>query len=130
MLGNVDDKIHIIEVVPGRQAEHQRQRYLVFHGLHHLNDLIVAVATTHPPVSLGATVERDVQMPGLIAADGINNTTGRETIGQQCVVRVMLAEPRHDFRGLRMEDELAALQSYGCPFGDALALHDSTDVVK
>ena len=29
-----------------------------------------------------------------------------------------------------MKDELAALQANGCPFGDALALHDSTDVIE
>ena len=130
LLGNVDDKSHIIEVVPGRQAEHQRQRHLVLHRLHHLNHPVVAVAAPHPLVSLAATVERDVQMPGLMAADDIGDLFRRQPVGEQRVVRVMLAEPRHYFRGLRVEDELAALQSYGRPFGDALALHDSPDVVE
>ena len=63
-----------------RQAEHQRQRHLVLQCLHHLNHAVVAVTPTHPLVSLAATVERDVQMPGLIETDGIYDTTGRETI--------------------------------------------------
>jgi hypothetical protein len=33
-------------------------------------------------VSLATTVERDVQVPGLIETDGIYDTTGRETIRQ------------------------------------------------
>jgi hypothetical protein len=42
----------------------------------------------------------------------------------------MFMEPRHDFPCLWMEDELATLQTYGCPFSDALALHDSSDVIE
>ena len=82
LLGNVNHKSHIVEVVPGREAEHQRQRHLVLLCLHHLNHAVVAVTPTHPLVSLATTVERDVQVPGLIETDGIYDTTGRETIRQ------------------------------------------------
>ena len=67
---------------------------------------------------------------GGFSTNSIYNPMGREAIRQQRVVRMMLLKPRHDFRSLRMQDELATLQAYGCPFGDALALHDSTDVIK
>jgi len=130
LLGYVDDEGHIVEVVPRRKAEHQRQRHFVLQYLHHLNHAVVAVTPTHPLVSLAATVERDVQMPGLIETDGVYDTTGRETIGKQRVVRVMLAEPRHDFRSLWVEDELAALQSDGCMSGNTPARHDAFDVIK
>jgi hypothetical protein len=69
-------------------------------------------------------------MPGLIETDGIYDTTGRETIRQQRVVRVMLAEPRHDLRGLRVQDELAALQANRRPLGHASALHDGYNIIK
>jgi len=69
-------------------------------------------------------------MPGLIETDGIYDPTGRETIRQQREVRVMLAEPRHDLRSLRVEDELAALQSHGRPSGDASALHHGYNIIK
>ena len=82
LLGYVDDEGHIVEVVPRRKAEHQRQRHFVLQCLHHLNHAVVAVTPTHPLVSLVATVERDVQVPGLIETDGIYDTTGRETIRQ------------------------------------------------
>ena len=130
LLGYVDDEGHIIEVVPRRKAEHQRQRHFVLQCLHHLNHAVVAVTPTHPLVSLAATIERDVQMPGLRATDGFYDTAGRETIRQQRVVRMMLAEPRHDFRSLWVQDKLATLQSYGCSFCDAFALHDSSDVIE
>ena len=42
----------------------------------------------------------------------------------------MLMKPRHDFRSLRMKDELATLQTYGSPLVDASALHDLLDVIK
>lgn len=32
LFGNVNDEGHIIEVVPGRQTEQQRQRHLVLHA--------------------------------------------------------------------------------------------------
>ena len=67
LFGNVNDEGHIIEVVPGRQTEHQRQRHLVLQCLHYLNHTVVAVTPSHPQVSLATTVERDVQVPGLIA---------------------------------------------------------------
>jgi len=69
-------------------------------------------------------------MPGLIETDGIYDTTGCETIGKQRIVRVMLTEPRHNFRNLRVEDELAALQSYGSMSGNTLAHHDVFNVIK
>lgn len=82
LFGNVNDEGHVIEVVPGRQTEHQRQRHLVLQCLHYLNHTVVAVTPTHMLVSLATTVERDVQVPGLIETDGIYDTTGRETIRQ------------------------------------------------
>lgn len=109
LLGNVNHKSHIIEVVPGRQTEHQRQRHLVLQCLHYLNHTVVAVTPSHPLVSLATTVERDVQVPGLIETDGIYDTSGRETIRKQRVVRMMLAEPRHDFRSLWVQDKLDTL---------------------
>ena len=66
LFGNVDDKGHIVETVPRREAEHQRQRHLVLQCLHHLNHPVIAVTPSHSLVSLAATVERDVQVPGLI----------------------------------------------------------------
>ena len=80
MLGNVYHIRHIVECVPRRQTEHQRQWHFVFECFHDFYHTVVPVAPPHSLISLAATVERDVKMTGLIATDGINNTTGRETI--------------------------------------------------
>jgi hypothetical protein len=39
-------------------------------------------------------------------------------------------KPRHDFIGLRMQDELATLQSYDSLFGHTSALHDSLNIFE
>ena len=81
MVGNVYHIRHIIECVPRRQTEHQRHGHIIFEDFHYLDYTVVPVAPTHSLISLAATVERDVKMTGLIATDGIYNTTGRETVG-------------------------------------------------
>ena len=73
-------------------------------------------------------VERDVEMPGVVVPDGCRYPTWRESVGQQRVVRMVLMEPLHDFVRLRVQDELAALQSDRRSSRDASAFHDSLNV--
>ena len=130
MLGHIDNESHVIERVPRRQTEHQRQGHLILQSLYHLNHLVVTVASAHPLVSLAVTVERDVQVPGMMETDGFDHTIGCETIGKQRVVRVMFVKPCHDFQCLRMENELTTFQAYGRVSCHTSAMHHSLDVIK
>ena len=129
VLGNADYISHVIETVPWRETEHQRQRHLIFQCLHHLNYTVVTIAATHPLISLAGTIERDVQVARMMAPDGVNDMTGSKAIGKQGVVWMMLLEPRHDFRSLWMEDELATLQPYGRMACHTSAFHHLLNVI-
>ena len=61
---------------------------------------------------------------------GIDNPLRGQAIGQQRVIRVVLMEPRHDFIGLRMQDEFASFEPDGRLARDATAVHDTLDVIK
>ena len=46
-----------------------------------MNYAVITIAPTHPLVSLTTSVERDVQMSGMMEADGFDDTMGSQAIG-------------------------------------------------
>ena len=76
MFGKVYDESHVAERIPWRQAEHQRQWHFVSQRFYYLNHAVVAVTSSHPPVSFPSAVKRHIQMAGWVASDGIYNPLG------------------------------------------------------
>ena len=66
----------------------------------------------------------------MMETDGFDDTTGRETIGEQCVVGMMHMKPCHDFLSLWMEDELATLQSDCRVSRHTSAFHHLSNVIQ
>ena len=74
--------VHILEGVPWRKAEHQRNGNLIFQGLNHFYHLVMTIATSHCFVCVFVTVQRHIQMAGTVSTHSINNLLWVEAIGQ------------------------------------------------
>jgi len=130
MQGNIDDVLHVLERVPWRQAEHERQRHLSPQCFYNLNHSAISVTAPHHLVSFLISIKRDIQVAWMESLHGIDNPLRGQAIGQQRVIRVVLMEPCHDFISLRMQDEFTAFKPDGRLARDATAVHDSLDVIK
>ena len=130
MQGHIDDMLHVLERVPRRQAEHERQWYLVLQCLNDLNHLVIAVAAAHSLVGLLVSIKRDIQVARMIAPHGLDDTLWHQGVSQQRVIRVVLMKPCHDFISLWMQDKFASFKSDGRPARNATVLHDVLDVIE
>lgn len=120
--------VHVGQIVPGRQAEHDGDRELPFQLLDDAYHAVVAVDATHGQVRLTVAVERNVQVEWTVLPYGGDDALGGEAVAQQGVVGVVLPEPDEYLVSLGMEHELAALQAYGGGGAHALGGHDAADV--
>ena len=72
--------VHILEGVPWREAEHQRNGDLIFQGLNHLYHLVMAIASSHYLVCISVAIQRHIQMPGIVSTRSVNDLLWIEAI--------------------------------------------------
>ncbi len=128
--GHVYHVFHILKVVPRRQAEHQAHGHNVFQCLDGLYHLVMTVTPPHADVTFLGSVEREIQIPGPVAAHAFNQFARSKGIGQEREVGMIVCKPVQYFLVLRMQDELASLQPYHGMWRDAPAAHDTLDCLQ
>ena len=69
-------------------------------------------------------------MTRFVASDRFNNPSGRQSVGQECIIGMVASEPGKNIVCLWMEDEFASLQTYRSFTGDTSALHYPFDVFE
>ena len=130
LLGHIDDELHILELVPRREAEHKRHGELVLEGFDDLDDVVVAVASTHTLVGFAIAVEGDEEVSRTVFAHHLDNAFRCEAVGEQRVVAVVFGEPIHDGVGFGVEDKFATFEAHDGAFGHTAAAHDALDIVE
>lgn len=108
--------VHIFEGVPWRETEHQRNGNLTFQGFNHLYHLVVTIASSHCFVCVFVAIQRHIQMGRMIQPYEIYDFVRSKTVGQQCIVRMVVHKPLHDGFSFGMKKKLSTLQSYNCIF--------------
>ena len=127
---DIDNELHVLEIVPRGEAEHERDGQLVLEGLDNLDHMVVAVAATHTQVGVAVAIERDEEVTRTVFANNLNHTFRSEAVGQERIVLVVFGEPIHNGIGFGVEDELAALEAHHGALGDTAAADDALDVVE
>ena len=113
----------VVEAVPWRKTEHQGDGNLAVKPFDGLDEPVVTVDTPHALIGLPWLVEREVEVAWRKPLYIIRQQIGCKTVRKKREIAVMNGEPLEDGCGLRMEDELAAFETYGGEARDAAALH-------
>ena len=128
--GQLDDILHVVETVPRRKTEHERQRQRVFQCLDCSYHAVISVAAPHAKVGLTSAVEGEVEVFGTVLHRKGGKPFGVETVGEEGEVGVVVHKPIEYLACLGVQDKLAAFKPHGGAGVDASALHHTHNVVE